>query len=158
MVVLGSAGILLINYKGYERIDDIVATIAGIFAIMVCLFPMVYVDNPDITTGAFHLRSDISHVIHCISACIFFVALSFMSFFLFTKTDGNMTKQKKIRNIVYRVCGIGMMASFGLMIIVRIIPGLDIPNLTWLIEMIALTFFGVSWIVKSGAFPLLRDK
>lgn len=27
MVVFGSAGILLVNYKGYEKIDDIMATI-----------------------------------------------------------------------------------------------------------------------------------
>ena len=66
MVVLGSAGILLINYKGYEKIDDITATIAGAFAILICLFPMTYAENPNITTGVLHLRSDISNIFHCI--------------------------------------------------------------------------------------------
>lgn len=46
MVVLGSAGILLINYKGYEKIDDITATIAGIFGLMICAFPMSYNNIP----------------------------------------------------------------------------------------------------------------
>ena len=156
MVVLGSAGILLINYKGYELIDDISATIAGVFGILICLFPMTYLPDPSIATGILHLRSDISNIFHCISAFGFFATLAFMSFFLFTKTDGNMTKQKKIKNIIYRVCGIGMLASFLLMLL-QFIPGFNCYNLTWIVEAIALFFFGFSWIVKSDAFPFLSD-
>lgn len=157
MVVLGSAGILLINYKGYEKIDDIVATIAGIFGILVCLFPMTYLPDPSMRTGILHLPSEISNIFHCISAVVFFVALAFMSFFLFTKTSGNMTTQKKIRNIIYRVCGVGMLVSFALFGL-NFIPGVEIYNLTWIVEAVALFFFGLSWIVKSGAFPFLKDK
>ena len=157
MVVLGSAGILLINYKGYERIDDIAATIAGIFGILICLFPMTYLPAPETKTGILHLPSNISNIFHCVSAFGFFITLAFMSFFLFTKTDGNMTDQKKIRNIVYRVCGIGMLGSF-LLLLLDFVPGVEIYNLTWIVEAIALFFFGLSWIVKSGAFPFLKDK
>ena len=129
MVILGSAGILLINYKGYEKIDDIMATIAGIFGILICLFPMKYVDNPEIKTGVLHLPSNISNIFHCISAFGFFGILAFMSFFLFTKSDNQPTKQKKIKNIIYRVCGVGMLASF-LLLLLNLIPSVDIPNLT----------------------------
>lgn len=157
MVILGSAGILLINYRGYEKIDDIMGTISGICGIGICLFPMTYLPDPDMQTGALHLPSHISNIFHCTFAFGFFGILAFMSFFLFTKTKGEMTQQKKIRNIVYRVCGVGMMASFLLMLL-DFIPGVNIPNLTWIVETIALTFFGVSWIVKSEATPVLRDK
>lgn len=157
MVVLGSAGILLINYKGYELIDDITATIAGIFGILICLFPMTYLPDPSAPTGILHLPSTSSNVIHCISAVGFFGALAFMSFFLFTKTDGNMTTQKKIRNIIYRVCGIGMLASFSLFGL-NYIPGVNIYNLVWIVEAIALFFFGLSWIVKADAIPFLKDR
>lgn len=155
MVVLGSAGILLINYKGYEKIDDITATIAGGFAILICLFPMTCLDDPSLKTGVLHLPSNISNIFHCISAVGFFGTLAFMSFFLFTKTSGEMTKQKKIKNIIYRVCGIGMLASFLLMLL----NFFDWApyNLTWIVEAIALFFFGVSWIVKSDAIPFLKD-
>lgn len=156
MVILGSAGILLINYKGYEKIDDIMATIAGIFGILICLFPMTYVDNPEIKTGVLHLPSNISNIFHCISAFGFFGILAFMSFFLFTKSDNQPTKQKKIKNIIYRVCGVGMLASF-LLLLLNLIPSVDIPNLTWIVEAIALFFFGTSWIVKSDAIPWLKD-
>ena len=157
MVILGSAGILLINYKGYEKIDDITATIAGIFGILICLFPMTYVYAPDTPTGILSLPSNISNIFHCISAACFFAVLSFMSFFLFTKTSGEVTKQKKIKNVIYRVCGIGMLVSFALFLL-KLIPGFSCYNLTWIIEAIALFFFGVSWIVKSDAFPFLSDR
>lgn len=157
MVVLGSAGILLINYKGYELIDDISATIAGIFALLICAFPMTYLPDPSLKTGVLHLPSNISNIFHCISAVGFFGTLAFMSFFLFTKTSGEMTKQKKIKNIIYKICGVGMLASFLLMLL-NFIPGVSIYNLTWIVEAIALFFFGVSWIVKSDAFSFLKDR
>lgn len=156
MVILGSAGILLINYKGYDNVDDITATFAGIFGLLICLFPMVYVENPEMKTGILHLPSNISNIIHCISAFAFFGFLAFMSFFLFTKSSGEMTKKKKIRNIIYRICGIGMIGSF-LLLLLDFIPGVNIYNLTWIVETIALTFFGVSWIVKSDSVPMLKD-
>lgn len=159
MAVLGSAGILLINYKGYEKIDDITATIAGVFGILICLFPMTYLDDPSVKTGVLHLPSNVSNIFHSISAIGFFGVLAFMSFFLFTRTGGSkseMTDKKKIKNIIYRVCGIGMMGSF-LLFLLNLIPGFDCYCLTWIIEAIALFFFGTSWIVKSDAIPFLKD-
>ena len=117
---------------------------------------MTYLPDPAMQTGVLHLPSDISNIFHCISAVGFFGTLAFMSFFLFTKTSGEMTKQKKIKNIIYRVCGVGMLGSFLLMLL-NLIPGVDIYNLTWIVEAIALFFFGASWIVKSDAFPFLKD-
>lgn len=156
MVVLGSAGILLINYKGYNKVDDITATMAGIFGLGVCAFPMTYQLDPELRTGVFHLVSSTSNIFHCISAFGFFGVLAFMSFFLFTKTSGNITKQKKIKNIIYRICGIGMIGSFLLMLL----NFFDWApyNLTWIVEAIALFFFGLSWIVKSDAIPFLKDR
>ena len=158
MVVLGSAGILLINYKGYSKIDDISATIAGVFGILICLFPMTYLPDPATKTGILHLPSNISNIFHCISAFGFFGTLAFMSFFLFTKTSdkSNMTKEKKIKNIIYRVCGIGMMAAF-LLLLLNFIPNFAPYNLTWIVEAIALFFFGVSWIIKSDSISFLKD-
>ncbi len=156
MIVLGSAGILLINYKGYNKVDDITATIAGIFGLLICLFPMTNASDPTSRTGVLHLVSTTSNVFHCISAFGFFGVLAFMSFFLFTKTDGNVTKQKKIKNIIYRVCGIGMLGSFALLLL-NLIPGVNVYNLTWIVEAIALFFFAISWIVKSDVTPFLQD-
>ena len=42
MIILGSAGMLLICYHGYDLLDDILNTAAGIFALGICLFPCYY--------------------------------------------------------------------------------------------------------------------
>lgn len=39
MIILGAAGILLYSYNGYEKVDDIICTLAGIFGLGICLFP-----------------------------------------------------------------------------------------------------------------------
>ena len=156
MVILGSASILLINYKGYDKGDDITATIAGILGLMICFFPMTYLPEPSIKTGVLHLPSNISNIVHCISAVGFFGTLAYISYFRFTKTSGIITIQKVIKNFIYKVCGIGMIGAFALMLL-KLIPGFDIYNLTWIVEAIALFFFGVSWIVKSDVIKCLQD-
>ena len=79
--------------------------------------------------------------------------LSINSLFLFTLGEENPTKQKKIRNIVYRVCGIGMLCALALMVI-----PVSFFAKTFIVEAIALTFFGISWLVKGQALGILKDK
>ncbi len=151
MIVLGSAGLLLFSYKGYERIDDIICSLAGASALGVCLFPC----TSNGFVGTFHIAGNISGMIHNITAVIFFGLLAYNSLFLFTKSSGNMTPNKKKRNIVFRVCGIGMIASFVLLLI----PYSVCPIITWIVEAIALAFFGISWLTKANCYPwLFADK
>lgn len=150
MIILGAASIVLICYKGYDKLDDIICTISGLLGLCICLFPCY--NGNFINVGTFHISVDISSVIHNITAMIFFALLSFNSFFLFTKGDANPTENKKKRNIIFRVCGIGMVASFLLLI-----PGhiFNIYGMTWIVETIALAFFGISWLTKADIFPFL---
>ena len=105
MIVLGSASFLLFSYKGYERKDDIINSIAGLFGLLICLFPCEWYYE---RVGTFQLPMMASVIIHYISAVGFFGLLAVNSLFLFTKTNGNMTMKKKARNIIYRICGVGM--------------------------------------------------
>lgn len=148
MIILGSASILLISYKGYEKIDDILLTCAGIAGLGICLFPC---SVPNVTgdVGTFLIDSKISNIIHFICAIIFFGLLAYNSFFLFTKGAGAVTKKKKIRNIIYRVCGVGMLASF----LIMILPSFHIQ--VWLTEAIALFFFAISFLTKADIYPWL---
>ena len=127
MIILGSASILLISYKGYDSTDDIVLTLSGIFGLGICLFPCA-VSAVHGNVGTFMIDSKTSNIIHFVSAIAFFVLLAYNSFFLFTKSVGEMTQKKKIRNIIYRVCGVGMVASF---------------------------FFGISFLTKADIYPWL---
>ena len=146
-IILGSASVLLICYRGYELIDDITFTASGIFGLGICLFPC-YTDELS-RVGTFQIPVEISSIIHNVCAAGFFILLSSCSLFLFTKTDGEMTKKKKIRNLIYIVCGIGMVLSFALFLL----PDFGIK--VWLIETIALFFFGVSFLTKANIYKFL---
>lgn len=164
MIILGSAGLLLLSYKGYDRQDDIICTIAGLFALGVCLFSCKTEDLmtrwAELTVltnvGTFQLTPNISGALHNICAFGFFGLLAYNSLFLFTKSGEEITENKKRRNIIFRVCGIGMIVSF-----LAIIP-IDIFDWwggVWIVETIALAFFGISWLTKADCYPwLFADK
>ena len=150
MIILGSASILLMCYKGYEKIDDVINTLTGIAGLGICLFPCV--TTSDVIVGTFQLDKSISGWIHNISAIMFFVLLAYNVLFLFTKSNGNITKNKRIRNIIYRVCGIGMVIALVAIVFVSIF---NIWAGTWLVEAVALFFFGIAFLTKADVYPWL---
>ena len=152
MIILGSAGLLLFSYKGYEKVDDIICSLAGLFGLGICLFPCASYRDADRLIGTFQLEMATSYWIHIVCAFAFFGLLAFNSLFLFTKTSGEITANKKKRNIIFRVCGVGMLASFAMLLI-------PYDNIIWVVETIALAFFGVSWLTKANCYPwLFADK
>lgn len=157
--VLTTAAVVLMSYKGYSLLDHVITSISGVFGIMIVLFPCNCPMVKDETlVGFFQLTAAVSNKIHCTAAVIFFLLLAFNSLFLFTK-DGNdknqeLTKQKKIKNIIFRVCGVGMLC--GLIMVPLPLEGI-IPAKVFIAEAIALTFFGISWLVKGEVFGLLSD-
>lgn len=164
MIILGSAGLLLFSYKGYDRQDDIVCTIAGIFALGICLFSCGTKDLiarwPEIAklvrVGTFQIIPFVSGILHNICAISFFALLAYNSMFLFTKSSGEMTDNKKKRNVIFRVCGIGMAISFIAIVPISIF---EWWGGVWIVETIALAFFGISWLTKADCYPwLFADK
>jgi hypothetical protein len=147
MIILGSASFLLISYKGYEKIDDILLTCSGISGLGICLFPCsnTYLHEK---VGTFLIDNHVSDIIHLIFAVLFFGLLSYNSILLFTKCTKEITRKKKVRNIIFRICGVGMLASFLLLLI-------PIPTRIWLTETVALFFFGISFLTKANIYPWL---
>ena len=60
-----------------------------------------------------------------------------------------MTANKKKRNIIYKVCGVGMLAAF----LILLFPAFPIK--VWLTEAFALFFFGISFLTKAEIYPWL---
>ncbi|HEY2721487.1 MAG TPA: hypothetical protein VGI82_07170 [Chitinophagaceae bacterium] len=147
--ILCCMSLFLLSYHGYERIDSIVSKLAGIFALGIAFFPTV----------ASEAKDDIISTLHYVNAGLFFAMLSYMSVFLFTKSDRHKTNEKKKRNRVCRVCGI-IMAISALCIPLDSIEGIHEKIMflkpTLIFETIALTSFGISWLTK-GEF-ILPDK
>lgn len=157
--VLCAASIVLMCYDGYSKLDSVITTITGVFGIGIVLFPCtVGWHSATDLVGFFQVPMSISNKIHCTCAAIFFCLLAFNSYFLFTKTDDFMevTENKKKRNIVYRVCAIGMLVFMIFQVIsvsVSWLPG----YCTMINEIALLFFFAVSWLTKGNAL-FFRDK
>lgn len=150
MIILGSSGILLMCYRGYTWVDDLINTLTGIFALCICLFPCFNGGRGNI--GTFQVPVGISGWVHNISAALFFILLAYNCIFLFTKSSGEKTRNKKIRNIIYYICGGGMLVS--LITLVIFMP-MGIYALTWWVEAIALMFFGIAFLTKADIYPWL---
>ena len=146
MIILGAASCLLISYRGYTKLDDIILTLAGVCGLLICLCPCT--NMAFAAVGTFMLSPLVSGRIHNIAAIIFFGLLSYNSLFLFTKSSGEKTWRKKARNVIYIICGIGMIGAFGLVFV-------PVYYSIWLTETIALFFFGTSFLTKADVFPFL---
>lgn len=63
-----------------------------------------------------------------------------------------MTANKKKRNLIYKICGIGMIIALVVIVPVAIF---EIYAGTWLIEAIALFLFGIAFLTKADVYPWL---
>lgn len=158
--ILICVSLFLITYQGYETIDNVITNITGIMGAGIALFPC---GNPAYgeLVGIFMLPNSTTNWFHLSSAASFFILLAVNSIWLFTKSDKPVRRRSKkyYRNIVYRLCGIIILACVGVLIPVMIFCSADFMNKTYIIlalEIIMLFSFGISWLVKGGT--LLKDE
>jgi hypothetical protein len=139
--ILFGIGMFLLCYDGYDCVDSIISKLSGVFGLCIALFP----------TSPANVTGDVISTIHYVAAGIFFALLAYMSIFLFTKKSAHPTPQKIKRNRIYRACGIVMAVAVagipfdGIAAISEKIGFLD-PTL--ILEFLALTSFGISWLTK----------
>jgi hypothetical protein len=152
--------IMLVFYQ-YKGRDNVITTIAGLCALGVALCPTNV--SACITCTPASECNDITGNFHNVFASAFFILLSVMSLFLFTKTHEHRkpTPRKLQRNIVYRVCGIIMLCCIVAIalywtVLEKGCPCLSGLNPVFWLETIALWAFGISWIVKGEI--ILKDK
>lgn len=166
--VLCAVGVFLVCYNGYERIDNIAANLAGGCAFFIALFPtfersweaadtgIPVPDSVTLFSGPDGADPVWVGVIHLVAAAIFFLTLAFMSLFLFTRSNQSQpTPRKHLRNRVYLICGIVMVASIALIGLGQLVLSEEWAEMTsyvfWF-EVIALFAFGLSWLTKAEVF------
>jgi len=142
------------NYKPLPgfNLDNKLSTLAAIAALGVAFFP---------TTSDASIATQSEQVVgrvHLAFAGLLFTLLAVFALFLFPKSGGAKTAAKKQRNIVYRTCGVIIIAA---MVMVPVSNVLDPP--AWLhaffwLETICVVAFGISWLVKGGFLGILADK
>ena len=155
--VLVPACIVLISYIGYDSLDNFITSLAGTFGLGIVLFPCKVSWIAEGTpVGFFQIPVEVSHIVHVVCSALFFFTIAMNSIFQFTRTQGEITDRKRIRNIIYRVCGYGMLALLAVLAIMRLLkaPG----YFAMFIEIVLLLLFGIAWLVKGEAFPFLNDK
>jgi hypothetical protein len=142
---LCAVGLFLFFYAGHDKWDDWAANLAAIFAIGVAWLP---------TT---EYGIDTIGILHFVCATLFFMVLSAISLFLFTKTHKGkeMEAPKKNRNRIYKICAYVMIACLiAIIIYVLFFQAKKVTSLIYWAEAIALVAFGVSWLTKGGSiFP-----
>jgi len=134
----------LLTYSGYDVRDRIINRICGISALGIAIFPAsgTYLSN----VGVFQLNVETSFILHCIFAVIFFITLIINILWLFTKSDGEQTKNKIIRNKIYKICGYGIIFFLIMLGIFIICPFWK--YLGFFSETMVLLLFATSWIIK----------
>jgi hypothetical protein len=163
VIILSLLAFFLIVYKGKKPIDFYISLLAGVFALLVVLFPTNNIteaccDSAKKYAVTFLPVTDLSTFrmyFHYTVAGLFFLCLSYMSFFLFTKSNKPPTERgakKNIRNRIYRTCGVLMLLAILVLFAgsLKIIPQacFKTSSLTFWMETLAIESFGLAWLVK----------
>lgn len=156
--IMVAVGLFLITYRGYDIGDRVSTIIGGVCGLLLAYFPT----NGSINWNFACIPSNITYIIHMITAIGFFIAMAYISAFRFTKTADKllMTKQKKIRNAIYITCGVMMLVSIFAGGAIDFFVRDKVEN--WIIgplyigEWLGLWFFSASWIVKGEL--VFKDK
>ena len=147
--LLAALSLFLLTYRGYDnkfyKYDRGAAIIAGTAAAVVALFPTT---PPAGITPRLPWWADWIKVTHAVAAIILFSMFAVFSLWLFRKTAAGEQPpaDKKRRNAIYLLCGIGIVASM----IWALVAGLANRSIFWS-ESLALIFFAWSWLVKGQA-------
>ena len=120
------------------------------------IFPTAMYSGKVVKVGMFLIGDNISEYIHLTFGILFFLALAYNSIFLFTKRQpGILSEAKKRRNFTYRICGIVMIISILCLIIYMLFLRNTFISKVYpvlILESVALTAFGISWLVKGNTF------
>jgi hypothetical protein len=187
---LCALGIFLVGYAGYDDVDRWITNVAGLGAIGVaflptkppvcalggraCLPPSV---------ARLSMTQQIVGDAHLCFAAVTFIALGVMAL-RFAKSEETPSGQlavnrvrhglglakpsgdrqsprKRIRNVIYRICGIAILSCVALAALSNVLPmpvSARLP-LLFSFEALAVFAFGISWFVKGQTLlPILKDR
>jgi hypothetical protein len=167
-IIISLLAIFLIIYKGDRPGEFYLSLISGVFALCVVIFPTYNLCNKCLKFNNDFCITVVPvnayrETFHHISAAIFLICLASMSFFQFTKqSDATMKEgsRKLVRNRIYRICAIIMVAALAVIFSGKYLKVFDEDfyyrnSLTFWMETIAVEAFGFSWFVKGKT--IFRD-
>ena len=128
--LLFSIAIFLLAYRGPQKIDSVAGTLASIFAVGVALFPT----SPPLGISALPWWSPSIGKLHAFAAIALFSMFAVFSLWLFRKTapGEQPPADKKRRNAIFLLCGVGIVASMAWAVVAR----QSGRSIFWLVEML----------------------
>jgi len=145
----------LMSSRGYERIDKIAGYLAGFFALGVALFPS---ESPYVSWYS-KFEVGVGYV-HTAFAALMFLAIAFFCLFLFPRSsEKRLSRRKRHRNLIYKICGVTIVACIGAMTSLSlpgVYPRLRPGHPLLVTESLAMICFGVAWLTKGEG--ILCDK
>lgn len=154
---LAFIGTLMLAYRGWSRKVADLATAAGLAAYLVALFPA---DGWFLVPGEGAIFVTSAHILHAVAAGVLFLILAFFCFFVFTKVEVHQTEGegvpasvKRARDRIYRAAGTLILLSIAAIPLGGLLAGdtAETYRITFWAETVALTAFGISWLVQGRA-------
>jgi hypothetical protein len=149
-----AVGAFLVCYRGRPA-DNYLSTAAALFVVALSLLPTT-------EPGTNHTSTQATvGSIHFLCATLYFLLQAGLALFLFTRTDPHRrpTPQQRLRNVLYRVCGIVIVACLVLIAATNILLSEQLRHeihSLFLLESIATWAIAMAWLVRGGLF--LRDE
>ncbi len=157
-------GALIACYRTPAMLDNVVATVAGVAAIGIGLFPMAPVYAPEILRKYPRMSDVIAQCYfgrglvgyHFIFVTTFFTLSCYLVLRRFRAfTPPVPTEQKRLRNKIYAVCGVIMLVAFAT---IGFLALTDRGGSIFWPEAGAVIAFSVAWLVKGQTyFRLIKD-
>ena len=152
--MLVALSLFLFTYRGYENknhwADRAAGITAAVAALGVALFPTAAPDGVPVLKW----WTPEMGVIHYVCAIVLFAMFAVYALWLFriSPSGEQVPPDKKLRNVVYLICGLAIVAS----IVWTGVAGVK-GRPIFLPESIALVAFAISWLVKGYALTTLKN-
>lgn len=140
----------LLAYNGHTFRQAIASKVAAVAAVGVALFP----------TSCDGCSADMSAAIHTVAAITLFSILAYFCLGPFREKTKRQTGKKKRRAVIYLVCGWVMVVAMVIGLIAKVALSdavVEAQRIIYIVEAVALTAFGVGWIVAGKYLPVLVD-
>jgi Protein of unknown function (DUF998) len=154
-------GLFLIAYVGANLGDRVITDLAGVFALGVAFFPTTPNETspPSATcetVAQLSSRQQVIGDVHAVFSVLFFLFLAWMAI-RFTTDSPQPSPQQVLRNRIYWICAIVILASVAAAVVTNFLPASLRPSFPWLFlyEAVGIFAFGVSWFVDD---QMLSDR
>lgn len=176
---LFAVGSFLIAYNGFSKTEKVLAKFAGIFAILVALFPTTvnlnWIESAQIPFDTqfckIYDEGNICNTtsleetpyIHGVSAMLLIIILFYYCLGFANRANTKLKKRPgmtrfRIRKWIYMLCASAMVLSTGFLLLSKWLDNSPDNTAVFWVEFICLWAFGISWLVASKRLPLISYK